>query len=76
VSGLLFVTVAGEDGKAGILEEAGIGEGEIAKDEDGAARGFDAAGVKAIGAEAGVGICRVGNFSRGHRCRYLRKVPG
>jgi len=44
-SGLLLVTVAGEDGEARILGEAGIGEGEIAEDEDGAAPGFDPAGV-------------------------------
>jgi hypothetical protein len=66
-SGLLFVTVAGEDGEAGIFGETGIGEREIAKDEDGAARGFEEASVEAIGAEAGVGTFAFGNFSRGHR---------
>jgi hypothetical protein len=51
-SGLLFVTVARENGEAGILGEAGIGEGEIAQDEDGAVGRFDAARMKAIGTEA------------------------
>jgi len=51
VSGLLFVTVAGEDGEARILGEAGIGDGDIAENENGAARGFEAASVEAIGAK-------------------------
>src|SRR5260370_37412139 len=66
-SGLLFVTVAGEDGEAGIFGETGIGEREIAKDEDGSARGFEEASVEAIGAESGVGTFAFGNFSPGHR---------
>jgi len=44
---------AGEDGEAGILWKAGIGEGKFAEKKEGAAGGFDAARVKAIGAEAG-----------------------
>jgi hypothetical protein len=53
-SGLLFVTVAGENGEAGILGEAGIAEGEIAQDEDGAVDRFDAARMKTIGTEASI----------------------
>src|SRR5229473_4674097 len=68
-SGLLFVTITGENGEAGIFGETGIGEREIAEDEDGAARGFEEASVEAIGAEAGVDIFAVGNFGRGHRRR-------
>src|SRR5229473_1678659 len=68
-SGLLFVTVTGENWEAGIFGETGIGEREIAEDEDGAARGFEEASVEAIGAEAGVDIFAVGNFGRGHRRR-------
>jgi hypothetical protein len=49
----MAVTIAREDGEAGILGEALISVGEIAEDEDGAARRFDAAGMKTIGAEAG-----------------------
>jgi hypothetical protein len=45
--------VAGKDREAGILGESGIGEREIAKDKNGAACGFEAAGVEAIGTEAG-----------------------
>jgi len=51
-SGLLFVTVAREHGEAGILWEAGIGEGEFAEKKDGAVSRFDAAGMKAIGTKA------------------------
>jgi hypothetical protein len=43
---------AGEDGEAGILWKAGIGEREFAEKKDRAAGGFDTARVKAIGAEA------------------------
>jgi len=49
-----LVAGAGEDGEAGIFGEAGIGEREFAEKKEGAAGGFDAARVKAIGAEAGV----------------------
>jgi len=60
LSGLLFVTVAGENGEAGILGEAGIAEGEIAQDEDRAVGGFDAARMKAIGTEASsLGVMRL-----------------
>ena len=51
-SGLLFVTVAGENGEAGVFGVAGIGEVEIAQDEDGAVGRFDAARMKTIGTEA------------------------
>jgi hypothetical protein len=51
-SGLLLITVAGENGEAGILGEARIAEREVTEDEDGAVSRFDAAGMKAIGAEA------------------------
>lgn len=44
---------AGEDGKAGILRKAGIRGGKFAEPEGGAAVGFDAARMKAGGAEAG-----------------------
>jgi hypothetical protein len=60
VSGLLCVTDARKDGEAGILGEAGIGQREIAEDEDRATRGFDAAGLETIGAKAGAqGITRL-----------------
>jgi hypothetical protein len=68
-SGFLLVAVAGDDGEAGILGEAGISDGEIAENENGAARGFDAASVEAMGAEAGARIFAVGNFGRAHRRR-------
>ena len=51
-SGFLLMTVAGEDGEAGILGEARIAEGEVTEDEDGAVSRFDAAGIETIGAEA------------------------
>jgi hypothetical protein len=53
----LFITFAREDGEARILGEAGIREGELAEDEDGTTGRFDAAGMKAIGTEAGT--CRI-----------------
>jgi hypothetical protein len=53
-SGLLFVTVAGENGEAGILGEAGICEGEIAQDEGRAVGRFDAARMKTIGTEPSI----------------------
>jgi len=60
VSGLLFVTVAGENGEAGILGEAGIAKGEIAQDEDRAVGRFDAARMKTIGTEASIqGVLRL-----------------
>jgi hypothetical protein len=59
-SGLLFVTVAGENGEAGILGEAGIAEGEIAQDEDGSVGRFDPARMKTIGTEASIqGVMRL-----------------
>ena len=59
-SGLLFVTVAGENGEAGILGEAGIAKGEIAQDEDGAVGRFDPARMKTIGTEASIqGVMRL-----------------
>jgi len=51
-SALLPVAVAGEDGEARILGEAGIDEREVAEDEDGAARGFDPPGMETISTEA------------------------
>jgi len=56
VSGLLFIAVASQDREARILGETGIGERKIAEEEDGTARGFQLAGVEAIGAEAAAGI--------------------
>jgi hypothetical protein len=50
------VAEAGEHGEAGIFGEERVGDGEIAEEEDGVAVGFDAAGVEAIGAEAGGNI--------------------
>ncbi len=47
-SGFLFVAVAGKDGEAGVLGEAGIGLGEIAENENRAAWGFEPAGMKTI----------------------------
>lgn len=46
------VTVAGEDGEAGIFREAGIANGKLAKKEDGAVDRFDAAGMKTNVTEA------------------------
>jgi hypothetical protein len=48
---LLFITVTREDGKAWILGEAGIGDGEIAEEENRIAVGFDVAGVDTVSAE-------------------------
>jgi hypothetical protein len=52
-SGFLLIAITGEDGKAGILRKARVGEREIAEDEDGAPRGFDETGMNTISAEAG-----------------------
>ena len=52
VSGLLLVTGAGEDGEAGVLGVAGIGDGKFAEKEYGAVGRFDAARMKTIGAES------------------------
>jgi hypothetical protein len=51
VPSLLFIAVAGEDGKARILGEAGIGDGEIAEEENRIAVRFDVAGVDTVSAE-------------------------
>jgi hypothetical protein len=60
VSGLLFVTVAGEHGEKGVFGVAGIGEEEFAQDEDGAVSRFDAARMKTIGTEASIqGVMRL-----------------
>jgi hypothetical protein len=48
------VSVAGEDREPGILGKAMVCKREIAEDEDGTSSRFDAAGMQAIGAEAGV----------------------
>jgi hypothetical protein len=47
------VAFARKDRKAGILEETGIRESEVAEDEDGATGRLDPPGMKTIGAEAG-----------------------
>jgi len=55
-----FVTVAGEHGETRVFGVAGIGEGEIAEDEDGAVGRFDAARMKTIGTEASIqGVMRL-----------------
>jgi len=54
VSGLLFVTVAGEDGEARILGEAGIGD-EILQRMKTEPRAIRAASVEAIGAKTSPG---------------------
>jgi len=54
-SGLLLVTVAEEDGEAGVLGETGIGEREIAEKENGIAVRFDVASVDTVRAETGGG---------------------
>jgi hypothetical protein len=51
VPSLLFIAVAREDGKAWILGESGIGDGEIAEEENRIAGGFDVAGVDTVSAE-------------------------
>jgi hypothetical protein len=48
------MTVAGQHRKPGIFGEAGVSEGQVAEEEDGAARGFEAAGMEAVGTEPGV----------------------
>ncbi len=54
------VTVAGEDGEAGIFREAGIANGKLAKKEDGAVERFDTAGMKTIVTEAStLGVMQV-----------------
>ena len=50
------VARTGEDGKARIFWEAGIGLGELAEEKLGALFGGDEARVKAVGAEAEIGI--------------------
>lgn len=56
----MAVTLAAEDGEAGILREAGIGLRQVAEHENGAVSRFDAAGMQAIGAEAsGNGVIRL-----------------
>jgi len=50
--GHFLVAVTGEDREPGILGKAWIAKREIAEDEEGAAGGFDAAGMKTIGTEA------------------------
>ena len=52
MSRLLFIPVAREDGEARILGETGIGEREIAQNENGITVRFDVAGVDTILAEA------------------------
>jgi len=47
-----------------IFREAGINERKIAAKEDGAAVGFDAAGMLAIAAQAGIGLTRGSILSR------------
>jgi hypothetical protein len=59
--------VAGKDRKAGILGESGIGEREIAKDKNGAACGFKAATVEAIGTEAGRNVPIRSTFFLNHK---------
>jgi hypothetical protein len=51
VPSLLFIAVAREDGKAWILGESGIGDGEIAEEENRIAVRFDVAGVDTVSAE-------------------------
>lgn len=64
-----FVAGASEDGKAGIFGKGGIGDGEFAEPEGGAAIGLDASRVNAGGAEADVlfGILILGEE---HRTAY------
>jgi len=52
-SALLLVTVAGEDGEARILGEAGINEREVAEDENGFAVRRDVPRVNAVRAKTG-----------------------
>jgi hypothetical protein len=52
-SGLLFVTVAREDGEARVFGETRIGDGEIAEDENGFAVRFGVASVDTVSAETG-----------------------
>jgi hypothetical protein len=67
---------AGEDGQAGIFWEAGIAEREFAEKKDGAAGGFDAARMKAIGAEAGaISFWRiVGRLSQGKLAQAFCRI--
>ena len=50
-----------------ILREAGILDGKLAAEEDGAAIGFDPAGVLAVAAQARVGMARIGSIPGGKR---------
>ena len=52
-SELLLVTFTREDGQSGIFGKARISLREIAEDEGRTARGFDPAGMNAVGAEPG-----------------------
>jgi hypothetical protein len=45
------VAITREHREAGVFGKTRIGEGKIAEDKDRAARGFEPAGVEAIGAE-------------------------
>lgn len=55
-SGGFLVTVARKDRKAGIFGESGLGERKMAKNENGAARGFDAPGMEAVSAKTSSGM--------------------
>jgi len=68
------VAIAGEDGKAGILKESGIDLREIAEDEDGAACGFEPAGVEAIGAQPSGNALIRRNFFLTHEFQLIARA--
>jgi hypothetical protein len=52
----LLVAIAGENRKPWIFREARIGRGKLAENKDGAARGFYAARIEAVGTKPGFGF--------------------
>jgi hypothetical protein len=55
------ITAALKNRQAWILREIGILERKLAAEENGAAIGFDAAGISAVAAQARVGMARIGS---------------
>jgi hypothetical protein len=70
----MAITLAGEDGESGILRESGIGLRQIAECEDGAASGFESAGVETIGAEAGGNLLLRRIFLFGHNSSITQEA--
>ena len=62
-----MIAAALKNWQTGILREVGILERKLAAKEDGAAIGFDPAGMLAVAAQARVGIARIGSGPGGSR---------